>query len=116
MIDEGSSSKGAANDAGSSSAGSGLDIGAMLGADWGQVEQQLKEANVSVANVVDRQVPGPVALMFRMRAAETVRAGDHVDVITSNNRVVGINVNYAKAFSDLQDRVAALEQQSEGKG
>jgi hypothetical protein len=116
MIDEASSGKGGTTAGSSSTAASGLDVSGMLGADWGQVEQQLKEANVSVATVVDRQVPGPVALMFRMRAVQTLRAGDHVDVITSNQRVVGINVNYAVAFAELQDRVVALEQQSQGRG
>ena len=111
MIDETRPGKG-----GTSGIKSGLDVGALLGADWGQVEQQLNEANISVATVVDRQVPGPVALMFRMRAVESLRAGDHVDVLTSNKRVVAINVNYAKAFSELQDRVASLEQQLQGRG
>jgi S1-C subfamily serine protease len=68
------------------------------------------EGQGAVAKVVTQDVPGPLALLFRLRPQPTVHLGSHVNVVVSGDRVIGFNVDARATMADLQARVAKIEQ------
>jgi hypothetical protein len=74
------------------------------------------EGQGAVATVVTQDVPGPLALLFRLRPQPTISPGSHVHVIESGGRVIGFNVDARATVADLQARVAKIEQQLGGEG
>lgn len=90
-------------------------LGNLIGGDSDAAVKEL-EGRGAVATVVTQEVPGPLALLFRLRPPPTIVPGSHVRVIESGGRVIGFNVDARATMADLQARVARIEQQVGGEG
>jgi hypothetical protein len=90
-------------------------VGHLLGGDPDAAVKEL-EGQGAVATVVTQDVPGPLALLFRLRPQPTINPGTHVQVIESGGRVIGFNVDARATMADVQSRVARIEQQVGGEG
>ena len=81
----------------------------LLGDDPDTAVRELEEQG-AVPKVISRDVPGPLALLFRVRPQPQITPGAHVQVLVSGGRVIGFNVDAVATMADLQARVARIEQ------